>query len=149
MNSIKILTIIAIVVLVIGCKKEKVDNSFKSKLVNKSWKSTKLITKGTSQDKWCWKNSIYNFYADGNVYITEGDNNGACFGNVIGRIRKYKYNITADEKIFVIQFNPDFPDEIDSFTVQNISDNKLNVKRIVNKSTPMPDVWEDEFTATP
>jgi len=33
--------------------------------------------------------------------------------------------------------------------VQNISDNKLNVKRIVNKSTPMPDVWEDEFTATP
>ncbi len=149
MHTTKIFLIILIVVLAIGCKKEKLDNSVKSKLINRNWKSTKLITEGISQDKWCWKNSVYNFYADGNVYITEGDNEGACFGNVIGRIRKYKYNITSDEKIFVIQFNTGFPNEVDSFTVQNITDNKLTTKRILNKLTPMPDVWEDEFTILP
>jgi hypothetical protein len=49
MNSTKIITLIAIVVLAIGCKKEKVDNSFKSKLINKNWKSTKLISDGTNK----------------------------------------------------------------------------------------------------
>jgi len=144
-----IITLIAIVILAIGCKKEKTDNSFKSKLINKNWKSTKFISDGTNKDKWCWKNSIYNFYEDGSVFITDGDNEGACFGNVIGRIRKYKYNITADEKMLIIQYNPGLAWEIDSFMVQSITDNKLNTKRIVNKDTPFANIWEDEFTKIP
>jgi hypothetical protein len=149
MNISKLSIIIVISVFTIACKKEKVDNSLESKLVDKSWKSTKLIVDGTNQDKWCWKNSIYNFYTDGNVFITEGDNEGACFGNVNGRIRKYKYNISVDEKMFIIQYNPGLAGEVDSFMVESITDTKLNTKRIVNKDTPTPNIWEDELTTIP
>jgi hypothetical protein len=149
MKTTNIITLIAIVILAISCKKENAENSLKSKLFNKNWKSTKLISDGTNQDKWCWKNSIYNFYEDGSVFITEGDNEGACGGNVIGRIRKYKYNISTDEKMLIIQYNPGLEAEVDSFMVQSITDTKLNTKRIVNKDTPDPNTWEDEFTVIP
>jgi hypothetical protein len=39
--------------------------------------------------------------------------------------------------MLIIQYNPGLADEIDSFMVQSITDNKLNTKRIVNKDTPM------------
>lgn len=144
-----ILMISAFLLFAMSCKKEQNDSSLKSKLVYKNWKSTKLINDGVIKDKWCWKNSIYNFYEDGSLYITEGDNEGACFGNIIDRIRKYKYNISADEKMLVVQFNPSIANEVDTFMIQSITDTKFNTKRIVNKNTPPQNIWEDEFTVIP
>ena len=124
--------------------------SFQSKLINNKWKSTAFKEDGDTYSKWCWKNSVYNFYENGDVYITEGDNENACFGNVVGRIKKYKYNIINDEKTLVINYQPGIPDEIDSFSIVSLSGNKLYLKRIVNKiDMPPGNIWEDELTLIP
>lgn len=132
-----------------SCKKEEVQ-TLPSQIVNRSWKSTGFKLAGVEQSGWCWKNSIFNFYEDGTVFITEGDNEGACFGNVIGRIKKYKYTISSDEKWLVTHYQPNMPSEVDSFLILTVSSNKLSLKRTVNKTLMPPgESWEDEYTLMP
>jgi hypothetical protein len=147
MKTTKIITLIAIVILAVRCKKE--DMNIQSKIINKNWKSIAFKLNGSAQAGWCWKNSIYNFYSDGNVYITQGDNGGGCLGTVVGRIKKYKYNISADEKWLITQYN-EVPDEVDSFMIISVSEHTLKLKRIVNKTTMPPgETWEDEYSNIP
>ncbi len=144
------LILTAFALLSVSCKKDEAKTFYKSKLINKNWKSLAFKIDGIREDKWCWKNSIYNFYEDGNMFITEGNNEGVCLGTVIGRIKKYSYTLSSDEKVLVVQYNIGYPDELDTFMIQSISETSLNMKRIVNKlSMPPGEAWEDEFTAIP
>lgn len=134
----------------VGCKKDSIETSIQNSITNRTWKSTGFKLAGVEQPSWCWKNSLFNFYEDGKVFITEGDNGGACFGTVIGRIKKYNYSISSDEKQLIIQYNIGIPDEVDTFFIQSVSEGKLNLQRIVNKTTMPPgESWEDEFSLMP
>lgn len=102
--------LLTFLIVFFSCKKEKYDasqsnsESFRLKLINKSWKSSSFKEDGVNYDKWCHKNSIYNFYEDGFLYITEGDNEGACFGTVIGRVRKYKYTLNEFSNDLIVKY---------------------------------------------
>jgi endoglucanase Acf2 len=151
MKSITISTITAIVLFTISCKKEgstaNNNTSVQSRLVNKNWRSAKMKSNGVSLNKWCWMGSFYNFYEDGNVFITEGNNYGLCEGNVPGKISKYKYTISDDEKWLVINVKTPAED-LDSFMIVLSTENKLNLKREINKGSvlyPM-ETWEDELS---
>lgn len=133
--------------MIISCKKEE-SITLKDKLTKYTWKSTGLVSDGVNKDKWCWLNSLYNFTYDGKVFITKGDNLGACvIGDPIGTVSKKGYSISADEK-WIIFKNGAFPSsEADSFQVVSISETTLKTKRVLNKGTDTPNTWEDTFTA--
>lgn len=134
--------------LIFSCKKEETTISLKDKLIKHTWKSTGLKVNDIDEDKWCWLNNLYNFTADNKVFITTGDNLGACLSTIpIGTIKKYTYSISSDEKWIITNITGN--SEIDSFQVISIDDNTLKTKRIVNKDTPNPSTWEDTFTAIP
>lgn len=138
-----------IIAYLIACNKdEKTATSVKDKLLKHTWKSTGLKDNNVDEDKWCWLNSLYNFTSDNKVFITQGDNLGACLATYpIGSIKKYTYSISTDEQWLII--NQTGIGEADSFQIQSIDDTALKTKRVVNKDTAMPDTWEETFTAVP
>lgn len=124
-----------------SCKKEDIKISLREKLSAKTWKSTGLKENGISQAKWCWLNSLYDYANSGNLYFTQGDNQGACNSSITGKIYTYKYAISPDEK-WIIK-NPAIANGVDSFEVISISETTLVTKRNIDET----EVWEDTFTA--
>lgn len=144
--------LLAFLMVLFSCKKEKNEaslsntGSFRLKFINKSWKSASFKEDGVNYDKWCHKNSIYNFYEDGWLYITEGDNEGACFGSVIGRVRKYNYTLNESSNDLIVKYQQGVENEIDSFKIVTITPELMKLQRKVNKtSMPPGQTWEDEF----
>ena len=129
-----------------ACKKEETQVTVKEKLVAHQWKSTGFVNNGITKTTWCWLNSLYEFTNAGNLYFTQGDNMGACFGDPIGTITPIPYKISADEKKIILLRTP-VAYEGDTFEIVSITDTQLKTKRAVNQITATPDTWEDTFTA--
>lgn len=144
-NRITLGIICTLVLFSSACKKEENNVSVKELLAAKTWKSTALVSDGVPSSAWCWLNSLYDFTPSGNLYITQGDDMGACSGDPIGTITGIPFKISDDENRLILVRS--FPSSADTFEIVSISDQLLKTRRVVNKSTPSPNVWEDTFTA--
>lgn len=145
----KKLMIIPLVILIFSCKKENNSTSVKDILTTHTWKSTALTTDGTVLDKWCWLSSLYNFTIDGKLFYTQGDDLGACSGDPVGTISSLKWKLSSDNNWLITQYGSSPSSAADSFQIISINETTLKTKRVVNKSTPPGNTWEDTFTAVP
>ncbi|MFN8237897.1 MAG: hypothetical protein U0T77_06970 [Chitinophagales bacterium] len=137
-----------IVTIVCSCKKENSSTVLRNSITAHTWKSTGVKKNGTPQSSWCWHNYLYNYTADGKVFIETASNAGGCIGSPAGTILKYSWSLSSDEKWLII--NEGVPSsEMDSFQIISISDATLITKRVAGKSSPPTTTWEDTFTAVP
>lgn len=143
MSTTKLLMAAALLVSMAACKKDdETKLTLQDKLIGKVWKSTAFSNTGVPSTKWCDLNSLFEYTETGTVYVTKGDNQGACSGPAIGEIYTYKYITSADDK-YLIRVTP-WPDAADTFEIVSISSDVLKTNRYVNGGG---EVWEDTYTA--
>lgn len=133
----------ALVLALPSCKKETAaTRTLKQQLIGKKWRCVYHATNGVALDKWCTMNSIFEFTDAGSLYITEGDNNGACTPNNIGSISKQTFSTDANDTYFLIPNS--FPTKNDTFEVVLISSTEMRTRRWANVHT---NLWEERYTA--
>jgi hypothetical protein len=143
MHYTKLLVVAGLLLSMAACKKEdETKLTLQDKLTGKVWKSTAFSNTGVPYTKWCDLNSLFEYTETGTVYVTQGDNQGACSGAAIGEIYTYKYVTSADDK-YLIYVTP-WPGAADTFEIVSISTEVLKTKRYVNGGG---EVWEDTYTA--
>ena len=148
MKKIYFIVFITASMAILSCKKSSAP-SVKELIMSKSWKSTGFTRDGIVKDKWCWLNSIYFYTGSGIFFLESGDNLGACFSSdPIGTIYKLNWKLSSDNKWLITQKNISIPPtESDSFEIVSIDASILKTKRILDKSSPPTQTWEDTFTA--
>lgn len=143
MHYTKLLVVAGLLLSIAACKKDdETKVTLQDKLTGKVWKSTAHSTDGVPYTSWCNMNSLFEFTPAGTLYITQGDNQGACSGPAIGEINSIKYKLTADEKYII--WVTTWPSASDTQAVISITDTQLKTKSFVNDSS---DMWEDTYTA--
>lgn len=139
MKTTKIITLIAMVVLAVSCKKEtlKLNALTTGKLINKDWHASGQIINGEDKLFYCSMHNTYRYSNNGDFFTTIGALVRGCVSRLsVGTVEKGSYKISDDGKWIIT--NPTTATQYDSLQIKTLTDSLLiTTQSIIETNTPI------------
>jgi hypothetical protein len=143
MKRIKLITLIAIVILAVSCKKETLNlkTATIEKIINKDWHPGGQTIDGADKLFYCNMTNTYRYNNNGDVFTTIGTLVRGCTSRLtVGSIEKGSYKISEDGK-WIIN-NPTTATQYDSLQIKVLTDSLLITTQSINESGPLITIEE-------